>query len=244
MTLDWETESLRASLFSDQTLAVTDDDWRAVSKQTENYSRQTTAGGQIYTGNSELGQLTLSGINKRVDLLLSFALPTGPAEIGLPTIGRWTVVREKFAKLTVDWLAGLEFPITRIAFGAVLLFPTDSPLSTYTTLQRLLASVSIDPENMKELVFRVNWPVASKSVRNLMINRITNWSAIQLVFASVEVAPSPSATATTQRYAVRLELDHNTDAANTKPFDRAQILSLYEELMSAASENAVKGERP
>ena len=43
-------------------------------------------------------------------------------------------------------------------------------------------------------------------------------------------------------YVIRLEFDHSTDAERAAPFDRAQLVPIYEELVALASENAEKGE--
>ena len=43
-------------------------------------------------------------------------------------------------------------------------------------------------------------------------------------------------------YVIRLEFDHSTDVERTNPFDRAQLVPIYEELVALASENAEKGE--
>jgi hypothetical protein len=41
---------------------------------------------------------------------------------------------------------------------------------------------------------------------------------------------------------VRLEIDHNTSPEWDKPFDREQVVSIYEELVSLADKNAKNGE--
>jgi hypothetical protein len=243
MALEWGAESLRVSLFSNAPTSVNDEDWRALSSQTEQYNRQTTLGGLIFSGNIDGGQLNLSGINKRVDIILTTIPPTTPVSEGrLPTIGQWEAARDRFSSFTSAWIETAKFPIVRVAFGAVLLCPTASRHESYTVLKRLLTSVSVDPDKMRELLFRINWPTTSKIIDGLLINRITNWSAIEFLLANVELGASPSATASTQGHAVRLEIDHSTDLARSKPFAHGQVLSIYKELISTASDNANKGE--
>ena len=243
MALDWGAESLRVSLFSNGPTPVTDEDWSAISGQTEKYNRQTTLGGHIFSGNIDEGQLNFSGINKRVDIILTATPPIAPAsEVRLPTIGPWEAARDRFAKFTSAWIETAKFPIVRLAFGAVVLCPAASRRESYKILKSLLASVSVDPDKMRELLFRINWPTTSKIIDGLLINRITNWSEIEFLLASVELGASPSTTTSSQGHAVRLELDHSTDLARSEPFGHRQVLSIYKELISAASDNANRGE--
>jgi len=245
MALEWKAETLRVSLFSNAPTPVTDEDWLSVTGQTENYTRQAIGGGYIFSGQFDNSQLTFSGISNRVDIIQSpiSANPLGP-DVTLPTIGPWDVAREKFVSFTSEWMKNRKLPIVRIAFGSVLLSPAASGRACHEALKALLSSVSVDPENMRELSFRINWPTNSKVIDRLLINRITNWSALELFVATMLLGPAPSATTRSRAYAVRLEMDHNTDEARSEPFDHAQVLPIYKELVSAACENAVKGERP
>jgi hypothetical protein len=244
MAWEWGVESLRVSLFSNAPTVVTDEDWRAVSNQTEQYNHQVIVGGHIFSGNVNNGQLNLAAMEKRVDIILTSIPTTSTSEARLPTIGPWEQVRDRFVAFTSAWMETASFSVVRIAFGAVLLCPTSSRQQSYTLLQRMLRSVSVNPDKMRELFFRVNWPTNSGTIDGLLINRITNWSAIEFLVAKVELGASPSATAGTQGYAVRLELDHNTDLSHTDRFSPDQVQSIYQELIAAASDNALKGECP
>jgi hypothetical protein len=245
MTREWGAESLRVSLFSNAQTRITDEDWQAVTAQTENYTRQSIAGGYIYSGKFEQSQLNLSGVNKRIDFVQSTILPATPTgEFSLPTLGSWESTRERFLSFTSSWIKNSKLPFVRVAFGAVLLCPAQDRTASYEILKTLLSSVSVDPEKMRELLYRVNWPSESKVIHGLMINRITNWSALELFLASMELGPSPAASASSQAHAVRLEVDHNTDAARSEPFSQDQVLSIYNELVSAAVENTTNGECP
>jgi hypothetical protein len=245
MAFEWEVESLRVSLFSNEPTQVTDEDWRAVTSQSE-YNRQAIPGGYIFSGTFANSQLNFSGIHNRVDFIQSPTLSSQPGpDITLPVIGPWEASREKFLSFTSAWMNTANFPIVRIAFGAVLRCRTKSRVASYETLKALLSSVSVDPEKMRELSFRINWPTKSKIIDGLVINRITSWSAIELLFASFQLDTTlSSATTPLGLHAVRLEIDHSTDQTRSEPFVREQVLSLYKELVSVASENAAKGECP
>ena len=144
-------------------------------------------------------------------------------------------------KFTAAWIKKVEFPIMRVAFGAVLLSSAKDRKAAYEGLEDLLSSVTIRPE-MKELIFRVNYPTTSKVVAGLPLNRITNWSALQFVARTIQLSNLEVNPPLSEAHAIRLEIDHNTDAARSEPFTTQQTIDLYAESVKHASENAAKGE--
>jgi hypothetical protein len=100
---------------------------------------------------------------------------------------------------------------------------------------------------MRDLIFRASWPTKSKVVDGLFIHRITNWTAIQFFQSTMVLAGSPATGAlppTPGGCAVRLEIDHSTDKDRTEAFAATSLVPIYNELVTLASENAEKGERP
>jgi hypothetical protein len=244
MAVEWVTESVRVSLFLNAPIDMKDDDWRAITGQAEAQSRQIVVGGRIYSGPFEGGQLNLAGTTNRIDII--FTPGAEPAESPLPATSPWQSARDKFFELTSAWIKTKNIPVVRVAFGAILLSGTTSVTQSYELLKKLLSSVSIDPDNMRDLIFRVSWPAKSTVVKDMFIHRITNWNAIQFFAASVTMgstltsvsSPMPGACA------VRLEIDHSTNKDRREAFDPAMLMPIYSELVALASENAEKGERP
>ena len=62
-------------------------------------------------------------------------------------------------------------------------------------------------------------------------------SLLQVIGNNVAVAGGGQ-----EQFAVRLECDHNTDAANLNPIEGEKIALIFRELVELASENAEKGE--
>jgi hypothetical protein len=244
MDIEWAAEHVRVSLFASTAVHITEDDWRAVTGQNEADARQAIAGGRVFSGRFEAGLLNFSGAFNRMDIIFaSPPLTEQPAEPQLPTVGPWISVRDRFFELTHKWIESTKFPIIRVAFGAVLLSPVPDRKSAYEVLKKLLSSVAVDPNRMQELLYRVNWPTQSKAIRGLTINRITNWSAIQFTIGNIPVLTSPAvAVSIPLQHAVRLEIDHNTDLNRSVPFSPGQTNSIFKELVSHASENALNGE--
>jgi hypothetical protein len=247
MEIDWKVELLRLSVFSNRDHQVSDDDWTAVTGQAESQTRQSPpGGGRVYQGIHREAQLTIASYGQRVDVVQTVNPAVAPQDTGPDvTFGDWTQVREQFVHDTEHWLSSVGFPVVRLAFSCVLLAPAEDRLAAYQVLEKLLRSVIVDPVRMRELIFRINWPVKSAVVPDLALNRITTWASIFLQSVRVQLGGgTPSVySGAKKRDFVRLELDHNTDEARTEPFEPTQLVPIYKELVELAIEDAAKGEQ-
>lgn len=245
--MNWDCESLRLTLFFQEAFAGIDAAWTAITGLPEAEIRQNLPNAKQMSGKFGNGQLALATSGSRLDVVMSAALPTqGFDENTLIKIGDWRSSKENFESTTSQWLAKCASPIIRMAFGATLLSQTKDRLEGYTVLKSQLKSVAVDPDEMRDLIFRVNWPTKSKVVKNLDINRLTNWSSIQIRSMLVQVGGGALTQAPTgpELHAVRLEIDHSTAVENTDPFKKDNYVAIYKELIALASENADKGEKP
>jgi hypothetical protein len=130
-----------------------------------------------------------------------------------------------------------------MAFGATLLGRCADRQSAYKTLIGLLKTVQGDPERMRDLIIRVNWPVNSTSVNGLILNRITQWAVFEMhIQLTIPTIAQPLIDDTPATFVIRLEFDHNTDAKWTASFDQNRLVPIYNELVQLALENAEKGE--
>ena len=139
----------------------------------------------------------------------------------------------------------MEASIVRIAFGAVLLSGAQSKEHAYETLDWLLDSVQVNPQQMRDLIFRVNWPLMSGVIPELELNRITTWMAVVRRQGVIQIVEDRSSlTSAPPIHGVQLEIDNNTVAGRELPFERAQRVPIFRELVSLARQNAEAGERP
>ncbi len=243
MAVEWLAEHLRVSLFSNAAVQVAEEDWCAITKEKEAEARQAIAGGRVFSGRFETGLLNFSAAYNRIDIVLASPLPTEmPAEAQFASIGRWATMRDRFFEVTHSWIEHSKFPMVRIAFGAALNYPTPSRIAAYDILRQKITTVKIDPDRMHELLYRVNWPIQSNIIRDLTINRITSWSAIRIVYANFQPSAPVPATTIPQLDGVRLEIDNSTDVNRTQPFPKNQLVPILKELISHASESALKGD--
>ncbi len=246
MALDWSAEILRVSLFSTDMVTLTAADWKTITGQDEAEIEQKVVARRTFSGPFLGGQLNVSAVGPRIDCILTPKPPTEAiTEPFVPSVGSWPEARREFLKATQDWVGGIQVPVIRIAFGTTLLAQCADREAAYKALLGLLKSVQGDHTRMREMLFRINWPVNSKAVNDLLLNRITNWSVLQIhLQLMIQTDAKPLFDDLPTAHVVRLEMDHNTDAERTEPFDPNRLIPIYTELSELALENAEQGELP
>jgi hypothetical protein len=246
MGVEWSAETLRVSLFSSNVVGLTRDDWKKVSGKDAPENEQKVVGRHTMSGPFLEGQLSLSAIGSRFDCILAASPPADPIpEAYIPNVGHWPDVSKEFVATTEAWVDGIGAPIVRMAVGIVLLAPQPGVEDANRSLLGMVKSLKGDPARMRDILFRVNWPVNSMIVNGLTINRLTTWTVARIQFQIVVgTGPNVTVDAGPGSDFVRLEIDHNTDAGRTQPFDQKRLVPLYNELTNLAMENAEKGELP
>jgi hypothetical protein len=244
MALPWTTETLRLSLFLRENPKLSVGDWKAITGQDEPQTMQTLATRKSLIGPFQGGFLNVSTLGPRIDAIILPKSPSETIEEGyVPTIGPWPGACADYVAATSPWLAALDYQIHRIAFSGSLLAKGDSLPDVYTHLLGLLKSVRGDPERMREVIYRVSWPKESKVIDGMTLHRITTWAALQIQLQLVvQTGLRSTTTGAGATHVIRFEFDHSTDSERTEPFDRAQLVPIYGELVALASENAEQGE--
>ena len=130
-----------------------------------------------------------------------------------------------------------------MAFATTLLSPQKSELDAYKALVSQVKSITHPPETLHDLVFRINWPTNSTVDNALMLNRITTWTVQQIQLQILVPDSNAAAFVNDLSYVLRFEIDHNTDAKHTAPFDAARLVPIYRELTNLALQNATEGEK-
>jgi hypothetical protein len=162
-------------------------------------------------------------------------------------MGDWISATGTLRKLTTGWLIS-QGDLTRIAFGAVLNFPTDDRPTSYRHLQAFLRDVRLDAENSSDFTYTINRPRPSVSLRGKgTINRLSKWAAAQLSVlratpdskgGSLMLADAATA------FASRLELDVNTAPLADFAIGSHVVASVLEELIALGEEISVQGDVP
>jgi hypothetical protein len=186
------------------------------------------------------GHLELLSAPFRVDITYSPRPPTSVPNLSAITIGPFqTVLAPHFDNMR-RWLSSCDLPINRMAVGAVLHLPAKSTDDSYRYLKALIRSVNVKPGKMRDLIYRVNWPVADEELN--YINRITIWSSMKATLTAA--GPSPDQELVSEDF-VQLELDVSTPAIssiNAPSFQKDKLSAIYEKLTNLARENAREGE--
>jgi hypothetical protein len=247
---DWLAQQLRLSLFSMEPFPTAESSWTALTGQTEAENRVGVPGGRQYSGKHFGGLLALTIAGQRLDVVLAVdpanVMASADGVAVFPSVGPWKELSESFVTSVVSFLSSQQSPIVRIAFGASLLGRSETREQAYGNLAKLLASVDVDVENMRELIFRINWPQKSGVVPDLLLNRITGWGAITISINYMQIGSGVTVTSSSdeQPFAVSLDMDHNTAADRKEPFQNAQLVPIFRELVTLAAQNASSGERP
>jgi hypothetical protein len=245
MPLDWICESVRLSLFSTEAIRLSADNWKLLTGQDEPDREQKGGGRHVFTGQVFGGQFSLGAVGNRCDCILGPVRMAGEIrEEPVPNIGQWPSVLSDFQRSTETFLEQVHFPVSRMAFATGLLHPTDSIKSAYKALREHIKTFNQPAEELRDVLFRINWPRNSTTLNDLTLNRLTTWQVQQI---SVQVLiPDGNSPATSfvaePVHVLRLDVDHNTDGKRTQPFDANQLVPIYRELTNLALQNAEIGE--
>jgi hypothetical protein len=245
MPLAWICESVRLSLFSPEAIRLSSDNWKLLTNQDEAAKEQKGGGRHVFSSPLFGAQFSLGAVGNRCDCIL--APVTGADQLRedlVPSVGQWPTPLEEFQAATETFLGKVHFPVSRIAFATSLLHQTGTIPEAYKALRDQVKTLNRPAEELRDIVFRINWPKNSTSFNDLTINRLTTWQVQQI---SVQVLiPDGNSPATAfleePAHVLRLDLDHNTDGKRTQPFDANQLVPIYRELTNLALQNAEEGE--
>lgn len=247
--LHWEVECLRCSVFpGSNPMNQISDIWATLAENSPEEIRfqpqQQTATAE---GGWENGHLRLDIRPNQLDWKIQPNLQD--SSNSLPSIGSYDECRDAFVQRMLKWLK-TECPATkRVAYGAILLLPRSSLVEAYETLDKLLPSVSLTSVDTTDFSYRINRTrPTSSEIEGLRINRISNWTALEIINARVQLPKNAPASVPVEVQSTvpicRLELDINTDALYSEEFEKQQIEAIFGELVLAGSEIASKGDIP
>lgn len=243
----WKVQNLRLSLFlaSPIDLNECNNFWRAVVGQEpavdENRPREAL---RLQVGpydESGTQQIEVHIRRSRIDWLIT---PVGQSAMG-PEFLSANIRQgiEDFASRIGEWLKAVDLPLNRIAVGAAMMQPVENKEASYGALDHFLKSVTVDSRHSKELFYQINWPLESKVIANLQLNRITKWNSLEVRAYEGAVGTFPSAsTPVTVHSFCALECDHSTAIDYVGPFTQDEVQLIIAELCELIIENAECGE--
>jgi hypothetical protein len=181
----------------------------------------------------------------RIDVLLQppqpVPVPAGAVSIAIPQ----HTVEDAQALLSV--VSGKLGPLTeriplvqRLALGGLFLKEAPSTEASYMELKRLLKSVTVRPEKMRELIYRVNWPV---SLDGEDFNRLGIWGSLAVKVRAIGAEGSNEIPLVDKSY-VSFEFDINTAPGPLVQFNPSSVQRTFPKLAALLKENLEQGEVP
>lgn len=163
----------------------------------------------------------------------------------LPVLGSFTEVGEPFVELISRWLTSEQVPeIKRIALGFLCLLASDSKEAAYKQLSTFLPHIELDIENSSDFLYQINRPIKSRIEPDLVINRLSKWSATRTTEVGLILSGKPELFTDNRRdFACRLELDINTSRDYAKEISKEKLVEIFRELNKLGEEIASNGDR-
>ena len=241
---NWQTESLRHTTFLLSPIEQTESSiWeQLIGKAPDEKISRPSERLTIEAGEYSTGTLHVESRSDRIDWRLSFNPKNPPGD--LPTLGPYAEAFADFHELLLEW-PKLCPPTTRIAFGAVLLWPVSDLHSAYRLISDMMPLHSLNLENTTDFLFRTNRKRDLKSNGlELRINRISTWSIASISRIQVDVSsPEKAIVRTSDDSCIcRLELDMNTAPDTGAELENHLLSDIFTSLVNWANEIATQGD--
>lgn len=212
-----------------------------IGAEPESRASRPRVGEFVDEGTYEGRKLVLQIQPERIDWHLVPVEEPTEAVLELPSLGTYPEALSILQSVVDRWL-DLAPPLTRLAYGAVLLQAAPDRRASYLQVTNYLPSVKLDPDRSSDLLFQINHPRPSQVI-DAEINRLMKWSAVRFGRLNFRVSGRASEiTQVAERYACRLELDINTSPQHRGELPRDRLQGLLSELVEFGSEIAAKGE--
>ncbi len=244
----WQTELIRFTAFPSPLMTVAKQNWweELMGEPPMKQNREPRTFEQTDEGPFKNGRLILSVSPIRIDWL--YTVPESSlneAVTRLAVLGSFEQVVKDFSALIYKWLSIPDLNLARVAFGSVLLQEVDTHANGYALVSSYLP-FKLDSKNMSDFLYRINRKRNSATINELVINRLSTWSAISrqnfALLASAGHAIQQSLSEPV--YAIRLELDINTaqDYGNNLPTEK--LGDIFLESTKLGIEIAQEGDIP
>ena len=234
----WSADHLRVSLFSTQIWAIPSDELFQFITETppDTVTSRPASHEMSSTG---VWQSMLFEVKRSVNRL-DFIIQATPQEGA--TIALFENVNDVLTILTKkisDWIGTQEQGINRIAIGWNAYKSEENAKEAYCTLKDFVKILTIEDNKFKDFNLQVNIPVASSSIPEITINRLTN-AAVILVRSEL-VGLENSNKFFDEKFFFTCRLDINTSAERIENIPINSIGGLIAELCESANNILVNG---
>lgn len=241
---DWHATSLRMALFPQQALPLTADVFGAfVGAEPDVQEDRPKEGIRRQVGKIDTAQLTATITPVMIDFVLSPLPLTAEnvmGDLSSLRIGELKAELAKFEKRILTWLPKWEVPTTRVSLLVQARASASSKEGAYEILKNNLSSVSVNPKEMSDLIYRVNWKAKTELLPEGYFNRLTTWAAINLKVTG-SLSQENQVTVRDQNFA-QVDMDINSPSERTEALPKDKISTIYAEFFHLAANIADSGE--
>lgn len=247
MASEWQVETLRITVFPVDNENVSPSElWSKHFGATE--PEVHIEPGSRNQRNAEYGNGDIYLIKTPSQIDWRYVLPpdTATYENNMPVWGDLDFELTSFVDFSKSFLQNpAVLPVSRLAFGAVLMETTLNANSTHRHLKRYLPK--LDLEDSADFGYTISRRRTSEVVNDLLINRLNRWHVATLNRNTSTL--DPAADAEEHRlerfFAARLELDINTvPLVDECKLNSTLLPDLFDELVRMGLEIASKGDVP
>jgi hypothetical protein len=242
----WQTEFLRVSAFPiSGATVVLPNSWKEITgNDPDETSKQLSPMQSVEAGPFFVGRLSVGHQAGRIDLVLTADQTSQPEGLRLRQVGDFGLAMENVLPAARKMFRP-DMVMQRLAIGAVLLHPVETVEDAYKVLRSILPVAREMPETASDFSFQLNVPitVSVTGIANIRINRLLKWVAARLQMMNM-VGGSGVPTQIVggmEFYAVRVEMDINTQADLAIPLSYQNILEVIEHLAAQARAIAANG---
>jgi hypothetical protein len=245
----WQVELLRLTVFPSLPAQITSETWwhDIVGQAPESSTSQPRRRALVQEGAVAGGRLVLSVEPARIDWRL---LPLESQKLEpepFLTIGTLPDAIQSFAAFIERWFDLESYPLVkRLAFGALISQPVDDRQAGYLQLSTYLPSVTLDPENSSDFIYRINRSRLSTSgFADFRVNRLSTWMVRASALSQLSIGLESAQYSVGQIiYACQLELDINTAPEYSGQFSAKESRAVFQELVRLGEEIAREGDIP
>lgn len=244
MANDWQAALLRVVLFTRQPIPPNFDLYSQFNDgaQPDSQEDRPKEGVRRQTGQIGEAQLRVAFSPILAEIVVDPVPPTAETLFAghAHTFGSIEIELAKFERRILAWLPKWNFPTTRASLVITARSPAESLVAAYDVLRENLRSVRVQPGEMTDFLFRVNWKAKTKAVDEGYYNRLTTWSAVKFVTSGGTV--SGPEVVMSERHFAQLDIDINTPAEHSEPLPPEKLAIIYKEMFALASRITEVGE--
>lgn len=209
----WRADSVRVTFIANsQVVAAGKNWWRAATgEEPEVITTKPQAAEHTESGPFLDGRLEMKASFNRIDWIYSPIITPGPT---VPTIGEAEVVLRALDAPLARWLAIDETAYVRLALGPTVVREVADIAESNLAIHAYAPFLQVDAGAARDVLFQVNFPVASGVIEGLNINRVSKFMSATAQLINVVVG-QPLPTIVTSYYC-RAEFDINTAAEHTE----------------------------